>query len=133
MRLLRAATRLRPWIAMAASYALALQMLLGGVLMGQLGAASLASGDLPAICASHNGLGDDGTGSGKSPAHEPPCVICTLAKNASAALPGSIAEAKVDRSAYSVSQPLGDEIVVAFTSPTGRYQRGPPDSTPLAG
>ena len=43
MRLLQAATRLRPWIAMAASYALALQMLLGGVLIGQLNAASLAS------------------------------------------------------------------------------------------
>ena len=132
MRLLRTTTRLRSWIAIAASYALALQMMLGGVLIGQLNAASLVSGDLPAICAGHNSPDDDG-GSSKKPAHELLCVFCTMAKNASGPLPGPIAPASVDQLARSVPQPQGNEVVVAFTSPTGRYQRGPPDSTPLAG
>ena len=88
MRLLQAATRLRSWIAMAASYALALQMMLGGVLIGQLNAASLVRGDLPAICAGHNRPDDDG-GSSKKPAHELLCVFCTMAKNASGSVAGS--------------------------------------------
>jgi hypothetical protein len=132
MRLLRAASRLRSWVAMAASYALALQIVLGGVLIGQLSAASLGFSDLSAICAGHNGPDDD-AGSSKKPAHEPPCVFCTLAKNGSGTLPGAIAPASVDYSARLVPQPRGDEVVVAFASPTGHYQRGPPVSAAFAG
>jgi hypothetical protein len=58
--------RRRSWVALTAVYALAPQVVFSGVLIGQLGAASLATDELATICAAHTGSGDaNGTGSGQ--------------------------------------------------------------------
>src|SRR5262245_18537758 len=73
--------RRRSWIALTAVYALVLQDLLSGVLIGQLGAARFTADGLSVICATHGSSIDaDGTGSGQQPsAQEPVCAFCTAA------------------------------------------------------
>jgi hypothetical protein len=114
---------------MAVVYALALQIVFAGVLIGRLGAASIGSSELSAICLSHNGGADeDGTGSGQPPsAHDPICVYCTLA-GGPATLPDPASPVIRDFSQHSAPEAHSRDIVVAFASPTGRYQRGPPEA-----
>ena len=124
--------RRRSWIALAAVYALALQVLFSGVLIGQMGAASVGADALAAICAAHSGSVDD-TGSGQPvSAHDLICVFCTTA-GSPAVLPHRVAVADVPLFAALTLKPQARDIVVAFASPTGHYQRGPPDSTAIAG
>lgn len=134
MRTAGSIVRRRPWIALAAVYALALQVLFSGLLIGQLGAASIASDGLSAICATHSGSADaDGTGQSQSPSgHDPICVFCTAA-GSPAVLPHPIAVVTVAFAVSSSLQPRARDMVVAFASPTGRYQRGPPDGVAFAG
>jgi hypothetical protein len=126
--------RRRSWVALTAVYALALQVLFSGLLIGQLGAASIASDGLAAICAAHSGSADtDGTGSGQPiSAHDPICVFCTAA-GSSVVLPHLAAIANVQVFVALNSKPHARDMVVAFASPTGHYQRGPPESAAIAG
>ena len=134
MRTAGSIVRRRPWIALAAVYALALQVLFSGLLIGQLGAASIASDGLLAICATHSGSADaDGTGPSQLPsAHDPICVFCTAA-GSPAVLPHPTVVVAVAFAIGSSLQPHARDMVVAFASPTGHYQRGPPDSAAVAG
>jgi hypothetical protein len=126
--------RWRAAVACAAAYAIALQVLFGGLLMGQMSAsaASLGAGDLSAICAQHTEQGQ-GTGSGEQPAHEAACSLCAVATHGPAVLPAAIPVSAVDWTASSRFAPARHNIVLAFISPTGRFQRGPPLTAALAG
>jgi hypothetical protein len=126
--------RRRSWIALAAVYALALQVLLSGLLMGQLGAASTTSDGLSAVCASHSGSADtDGTGpSQPGSEHGPICVFCTAA-GSPAVLPHPTLVVAAVFAVGSSLQPHARDMIVAFASPTGHYQRGPPEGAAFAG
>jgi hypothetical protein len=126
--------RRRPWIALAAVYALALQVLFSGLLIGQLGAASTASDGFSAICAAHSGSADaDGTGQSQPGSrHGPICVFCTAA-GSPAVLPHPTTVVAVSFAIGSSLQPPARDMIVAFASPTGHYQRGPPDGAAFAG
>ena len=126
--------RRRSWVALTAVYALALQVLFSGLLIGQLGAASITSDGLSAICAVHSGSADtDGSGSGQPiSAHDPICVFCTAA-GSPAVLPHPVIVANVAFAVSSNLNPHARDMVVAFASPTGHYQRGPPESAAIAG
>ena len=134
MRTSGSIVRRRSWVALTAVYALALQVLFSGLLIGQLGAASIDSDGLAATCATRSGSADtDGTGSGQPPsAHELVCVFCTAA-GGPAVLPHPIIVAEVAFAVNSSLEPHARDMVVAFASPTGHYQRGPPESAAIAG
>jgi hypothetical protein len=125
--------RLRSWIAALAIYSLALQAVFGGILIGRLGAAAIGSDGFSAICASHSSAADDGTRPGQPPsAHDPICVFC-IAASGHAVLPHPTILAEVDFSADSSPELQARDMVLAFSSPTGQYQRGPPHSAAVAG
>ena len=124
--------RRRSWIALAAVYALTLQVLFSGVLIGQMGAASFGSDAFAAICAAHSGSVDD-TGSGQPvSAHDPICVFCTTA-GSPAVLPHPAAIVNLPFFRESGPTAHAHDRAVAFASPTGQYQRGPPDIAAIAG
>lgn len=108
---------------MAAAYALALQALLGSVLMSE----AATHADPFAICFAS----DDGTpadhGTGKSHVHDE-CALCTLAKGSHAILgvPPSTTTPALVYSAVRISRTI--ERIVQYDSPTGQYQTGPPPS-----
>ena len=134
-RLRNARIRLRPWIAMAAAYAFALQILLSGVLTSQLAAADNGSaGGQFFICHGSDGSPDDGLGgAGQPQGHQPPCLLCVLAGGSPAVLPA--AHAAVIFVAKMVSQivPGNNDRIFEYHSPTGQYQRGPPASVRIVG
>ena len=134
MRTAASITRRRSWVALTGVYALALQVLFSGLLIGQLGAASIASDGLSAICAAHSGSADaNGTGQSQPPSgHDPICAFCTAA-GSPAVLPRPTVIVAAAFAINSSPQPHARDMVVAFASPTGRYQRGPPDSAAFAG
>ena len=134
MRTAGSIVRRRSWIALAAVYALALQVLLSGLLIGQLGAASTTSDGFSAICAAHSGSADtDGTGQGQPGSeHAPICVFCTAA-GSPAVLPHPTLVVAVVFAVGSSLQPHARDMIVAFASPTGHYQRGPPEGAAFAG
>jgi hypothetical protein len=126
--------RWRAAVACAAAYALALQVLFGGLLMGQMSAAAADAGDLFAICTQHAEQAPaQGTGSGDLPAHEAACSLCVVATHAPAVLPAGLAVTGIDWSASALFAPAQHDLVLAFASPTGRFQRGPPVTAALAG
>jgi hypothetical protein len=119
-------TRMRPWIAVVAAYALGLQVLLTGLAVGH----SIAAGNGDAsglfmICHSDSSS-DKQYPPDKEPLAGSPCVFCTLAKASCTILPTGQGNA--------INHPLRISNVVAlthvhileFNSPTGQYQRGPP-------
>ena len=118
----------RPWIAMVAAYALALQVLLSGLAAGHFMAiGDVSPSDLFVIC---HGNGD-GSADGqnlpdKSPLSRPPCVLCTLSAAPCAILPAQHAVANVNALMTSNVVPRNDGRIFEFDSPTGQYQRGPP-------
>lgn len=134
MRIAGSIGRRRSWIALTAVYALVLQVLLSGLLIGQLGAASITSDGLSAICAAHSGSADsDGTGQGQPGSeHGPICVFCTAA-GSPAVLPHPTLVVAVAFVIGSNLQPQARDMIVAFASPTGHYQRGPPEGAAFAG
>jgi hypothetical protein len=119
---------MRSWLAMTAAFALALQMLLGGILMAQ--AAGGTPDGLSTICTSDGSAPSD-HGSGKTANHEI-CVFCTLAKAAHAVLPADTAVSRLDVRLLAIIGPEPAAQISEFHSPTGRYQRGPPRA-PVAG
>ncbi len=134
MRISPNTVRPRSWVALTAVHALALQVLFSGVLIGQLAGASIASDGVAVICAAHSESADaDGTGSGQPvSAHDPICVFCT-ATGSPAVLPHSAAIVNIPFFMESGPAAHARDMVVAFASPTGHYQRGPPDSAAIAG
>jgi hypothetical protein len=131
----KARRRIRPWVAMVAAYALALQVLLSGVAAGHFMAAGDASAsDLFVIC---HGAGvawpDDQGLPDKQPLPQSPCVLCTLTKAPSAILPVGHGIAIVAAIMVSTAVPNNDGRIIPFDSPTGQYQRGPPTSLSIFG
>jgi hypothetical protein len=125
---------MRPWIAMVAVYALALQVLLSGLAAGHFMAAADASApELFAIC---HGAGAASPGDQQLPDKQQPqapCVFCTLTQAPSAILPVGHGVAMVDAIIVSGVVPNNDGRVIAFDSPTGQYQRGPPITASILG
>jgi hypothetical protein len=126
---------MRPWIAMVAVYALALQVLLSGLAAGHfMAAGDVSGGELFAIC---HGAGaaspDDQQLPDKQQQPQAPCVFCTLTQAPSAILPVDHGVAMVDAIIVSSVVPNNDGRIIAFDSPTGQYQRGPPITASILG
>jgi hypothetical protein len=77
-----ALSRMRPWIATVAAYALALQVLLTGVAAGHLMAAGDASASSLFVICHSNSSSDNQNLPDKEPLARSPCILCTLAKSA---------------------------------------------------
>jgi hypothetical protein len=119
---------MRPWIAMVAAYALALQVLLSGLAAGHfMAAADASASDLFVICHGSGAASPDDQGlPDKPPLPQAPCVLCTLIKAPSAILPVGHGVAIVAAIMISAAVPNDDGRIIPFDSPTGQYQRGPP-------
>jgi hypothetical protein len=128
-----ARSRMRPWIASVAAYALALQVLLTGVAAGHVMAAGDASASSPFVICHGNGSPDDQEQPGNAPLARSPCMLCTLAKAPCAILPGDhgIALSAAMVTSNAAARTAGP--VLEFNSPTGQYQRGPPLSMSIFG
>jgi hypothetical protein len=126
---------MRPWIAMVAAYALALQLLVTGIAAAQM----MAAGEVPAdsvfaICHSGgDGLAGDQDGTGKAPQPQAPCALCTLTSAAVAILPTAHVLSTIDAKSLSDVVPWNDVEIRAYDSPTGQYSRGPPASVRSSG
>jgi len=129
----KAGSRMRPWIATVAAYALALQVLLTGMAAGHLMAAGDASASSPFVICHGNGSSDDQELPGKEPLAQSPCMLCTLAKAPCAILPTGHGIAISDAIGISKAVARTDGRVIEFNSPTGQYQRGPPLSISIFG
>ena len=128
-----AQSRMRPWVATVAAYALALQVLLTGFAAGHFMAAGDASASsLFAICHG-NGPSDNQELPDKQPLAQSPCILCTLAKAPCAILPADHSIAISDAIGISNAAARTDGRIIEFNSPTGQYQRGPPTSAPIFG
>jgi Protein of unknown function (DUF2946) len=133
LRRRNARTRMRPWIAVVAAYALALQVVLTAVAVDQsISGGDAAASSLFVIC-----HGDSSSDKQDLPdkgrlAHSP-CILCTLAKASCAILPTGPAIAISDAMRISNATPRADRRIIEFNSPTGQYQRGPPVSISIFG
>jgi hypothetical protein len=135
LRPFRARRGLRPWVAVVAAYALALQVLLSGLAAGHVMAAADASaGELFVIChGSGNGASNDQGLPGEPQLPRPPCVLCTLTQAPCAILPVDHDIARLPAIVVSSVVPGNDGRIFQFDSPTGRYQRGPPARAAIFG
>jgi hypothetical protein len=127
-------SRMRPWIAMVAAYALALQVLLSGI-AGAHAMAGAGSGadSLFVIC---HGSGDAAAADQNVPdAPRPasPCLLCTLTSAPCAILPADHAVVAIDVVAAATLVARSGGRIIEFDSPTGRYQRGPPAGAAIFG
>ena len=126
-------SRVRPWIAIVAAYALALQLLMIGVVAGHAMNAGDASGSgLFVICHADSSSNDQGLPD-TEPTARPPCIFCTLAKAPCAILPSGDGIAISDAIGILKTVAGADGRHIAFHSPTGQYQRGPPMSISIFG
>ena len=119
--LVSAYRRIRPWVAMAAAYAVALQLVLTAF-GGPMHAAGGLAGDSFVVCLNGH---DNGGGPDQLPVHKSPCVLCALAQGFAALSP--VAEnpsVTVAISAVVFSEHR--DRALGYRSPTGQYQRGPP-------
>jgi len=118
---------------MVAAYALALQLLLTGVAAGHAMNAGDASGSgLFVIC--HADSSSDGQDlPDNQPLAQSPCIFCTLAKAPCAILPASHGVVISRAMGNSNAALPSDGRIIAFHSPTGQYQRGPPLSISVFG
>jgi len=119
--------RIRPWVALAAAYAVALQMVLTAF-GGPMHAADGAAGDAYVLCLNSDGGSGD---PGQLPVHKSPCVLCAMAQGVSAVAPIAESASAVVVSAVVFTEPRDRPI--GYRSPTGQYQRGPPQGTTAAG
>jgi hypothetical protein len=126
-------TRMRPWIATVAAYALALQVLLTGMAAGHFMAAGDASASTLFVICHGNSSSDDQDLPGKEPLAQSPCMLCTLAKAPCAILPTDHGIAVRDAAGISNAVARTDGRILEFNSPTGQYQRGPPMSISIFG
>jgi hypothetical protein len=76
--LLRIGLRLRAWVAVAAAYALALQVILGGILATQMVAAAVAAPADPFVICYGGTPAADHENSG-APVNHAACLVCALA------------------------------------------------------
>lgn len=118
----------RPWLALVAAYALALQAILGGALGNFDTVSPSAFGDAFIICHGADGsnaLPDDG--SGQKPSHHEHCLPCCLARVLSAAaVPSPITTIALDESLFArLALPPADQVV-GYEPPPDRQQRAPP-------
>jgi hypothetical protein len=117
---------MRPWIAVVAGYALALQVLLTGLAIGHASALRNASDSGLFVICHADGSSDKQEAPGKEPLAGSPCVFCTLAKASCAILPTGTGIAIGDPSQISNATARTGGHILEFSSPTGQYQRGPP-------
>jgi hypothetical protein len=100
--------RVRPWIALAAAYALAIQMVLSAFVPSF---APAVAGDAFSVIA---------------PLRQTPGICCTLVYGSPAILgPDQAALAALEAPVSHVVRPCGEQIVAHVSSPSG-YPRGPP-------
>jgi len=129
----KSASRTRPWIAAVTAYALALQLLLTGVAAGHAMPGGSASGASLFVICHGDGSSDSQDLPGKQPLAQSPCIFCTLAKAPCAILPtgnGVVLSRAIGISSAALQS---DGRIIAFHSPTGQYQRGPPLSISVFG
>ena len=126
---IRDCARGRPWIAIAAAYAVALQMVFGG-----LGVASSAgSADTFSIICQNGGHSGNEDGGGSLPVHQSPCVLCAVAHVSVILNGGHPADAVAGPAVDSdLVPPPRDDLLVAIHVLRGNYARGPP-STDITG
>ena len=122
----KSATRMRPWIATVTAFALALQVLLTGVAAGHAMPGDNASETSLFVVCHGDGSSDRQDLPDKQPLAHSPCVLCTLAKAPCAMLP--LSHGVVISRAMGISNAAlqSEGRIIAFHSPTGQYQRGPP-------
>jgi hypothetical protein len=134
LKLRKSRSSMRPWIAMVAAYALALQMLLSGLAGAHAMAAGSGAGELFVIChGSGDGPADGQDLPDQSPRPASPCVLCTLTQPPCAILPIDHIVVTINVVAASDVGPQKEGRIIEFDSPTGRYQRGPPASASIFG
>ena len=119
----RTQRRIRPWLAMVATYALSLQLVLSGLVPGHFHAdnALAANADF-VVCHSSNDL----DGSGKPGAQHDPCMLCTLCQQFSATSPAPQSVSAIDFNSLAIVFNETNDWAFQHRSPTGQYQRGPP-------
>ena len=122
----KSASRTRPWIAAVTAYALALQLLLTGVAAGHAMPGGSASGASLFVICHGDGSSDGQDLPDKQPLAQSPCMFCTLAKATCAILPPDHGIVISRAMGISNAALQSDGRVIAFHSPTGQYQRGPP-------
>ena len=129
----KSASRMRPWIATVTAYALALQVLLTGVAAGHAMPGGNASGTSLFVICHGDGSSDRQDLPDKQPLAQAPCIFCTLAKAPCAILPTDNGVAISRAMGISNTALQSDGRIIAFHSPTGQYQRGPPLSISVFG
>src|SRR3954471_9635197 len=95
-------SRMRPWIAMVAAYALALQVLLSGIAGAHAMAGGSLSGELFVICHGSGDASSDNQTVPDTPRPATPCVLCTLTSAPCAILPIDHSIATIDVAAASI-------------------------------
>jgi len=129
----KSASRMRPWIAAVTAYALALHVLLTGVAVGHAMPGGDASANSLSLICHSDGSSDPQDLPDNQPLVQSPCIFCTLAKAPCAVLPtdhGVVISHAVEISNAALQT---DGRIIAFHSPTGQYQRGPPLSISIFG
>lgn len=128
-RIWRMRTHIRPWIAVAASYVVTLQMLLGGITTGQLAATghSPATGPFVICFGSSAGTPRAADKPVKLPAHEPTCTLCTMAAASPAIFPNASEIHLVFFTEGDFVEPL-TVAAVFLDCHTPRQSQGPPQT-----
>jgi hypothetical protein len=121
--------RRRPWIEIAAAYAVALPMILAGLSGGALNAANADSFSIICQTGGHSGGEDRG---GSSPVDHASCVLCAVSHLSAIVDCGQSAYAVQRTTASDLSAAPNDRRVATFVD-RGNYARGPPGSVLLAG
>jgi hypothetical protein len=117
----RGQLRRRPWIAVAAAYALALQLALAGLLAS--GAANADGGAL-VVCSAHGGGAIDQSGGAPAGGHAP-CALCCLAVAAGAVLPAAGVDFVQQTQLLAPITPPAPRPVARMRE-RARHQTGPP-------
>jgi hypothetical protein len=117
---------------MVTAYTFALQLLVAGIAAAQM-AADWPAGDLFVICHGNDGPTGDGDGTGKAPLAQLTCALCTLISAPCAILPTADIVSTVNARSLADVCLWNDARIIAFGSPTGQYQRGPPAFAPISG
>jgi hypothetical protein len=113
----------RPWIAMAAAYAVALQMLLSAAVASQMAAAKSADA-LPFCFGTSQTAGGPDKGD-LVPVHQAACVFCTVGFSAPVDLAAAVVEHAVDWIDIVRPRPAS-EPVLPQAPPSPRRSQGPP-------
>ena len=127
--LVSAYRRIQPWIAMAAAYAVALQLVLTAF-GGPMHAAEGVAGDAFVVCLNSH---DNGGDPGQLPVHKSPCVLCAMAQGFAAISPIAANASAIVVAVSAIVFSERSDRTIAHRSPTGQYQRGPPAGTTAAG